>query len=918
MSLQWEEWTGKGCCDAPLAAPSSSSSTPPTIFPSSFSQAKGLLLALLRGSSTTLTGASSCTEAPPLYTSLLLCGMTGSGKTHLCEEVVRYCESERHKDGCSDMEAPILISRDNVASAGSTSGRHLCCPPLHTEERQGRQRVITVSPSLAIASVYRDKKSNSTTLRRNIIEEIVKAAPLDSSRVHYSGGKTSKNASDSNNNGMEKENVSVLILLDHLELFLYASDDGGGRSTAGESGDKNAGYYALTASDHPELLTDVYTLNRSSPPLLTDEEKRRLGIDRIVVVGCFSGETEEVHPVLVKSFDLVISLPTPTQVERETFFVESVPMLLLSTWKEGGGVNDDSPLDAERDHSPGCESNDDDSDEILLTSLSSSPAAQSLSSAIALRTGGVTYQGLLEVLHILNGELGIWWGSQHVQSYRGKKKISIERLPELLNDMECGSLAQRVVQTFQRSPSISAALFRTSAGYVDVQVTRWTDIAGLHTAKKELQEMVMRPLLYQPAYLFFGVRPSTGILLYGPPGTGKTMLAKAMATELNASFVYMDLPGLIKAEVGESEKKLTAFFAAARERSPSVVFIDELQAAFGIRYQEHSNAGGNALGVNARATRSRVGSNHESRLVSHLFQCIDAAREDTNCLVIVVGATNVIEHLDPLLLRAGRLDTHVAVPLPDEEARTELVRRIIFGDWAHWFSVPWEEVTVPAPSCPSIDVSQSSSPDGGKTNCLISDALLEKWESVLVRKNLWRQCTLPKVEEAEKDDSVNERSAQMIRHIQRLLRSSQEALMQAFVTHSDNLSGAEIRNSTTIFAIEFLKEFSSSLSSPDSSSLFLSLSSPVPLPSSPELPSEALEMLSLLVFDWMVEGKGSTESSGDAHLSADGTFLNTTETPKASQQVVQRVQLKGKVLLCVNAAIGMLKETKARSTSFYE
>ncbi|RNE95014.1 putative ATPase, partial [Trypanosoma conorhini] len=133
------------------------------------------------------------------------------------------------------------------------------------------------------------------------------------------------------------------------------------------------------------------------------------------------------------------------------------------------------------------------------------------------------------------------------------------------------------------------------AGYVDVQETRWGDIAGLDAVKATLQRLVPRPLRSTATYRRFGVRPSTGVLLYGPPGTGKTMLARAMATELSASFVYIDLPQLMQAEVGESERRLREFFDAARERSPAVMFIDELQAAFGARRGSGPVSGGRGV-----------------------------------------------------------------------------------------------------------------------------------------------------------------------------------------------------------------------------------------------------------------------------------------------------------------------------------
>ncbi|CCW68673.1 unnamed protein product [Phytomonas sp. Hart1] len=197
----------------------------------------------------------------------------------------------------------------------------------------------------------------------------------------------------------------------------------------------------------------------------------------------------------------------------------------------------------------------------------------------------------------------------------------------------------------------------------------------MEVVKETLQALVTRPLRYRQIYRQAGVAPSTGVLLHGPPGTGKTMLAKAMATELNAAFLYLDLPELVQSAVGESERRLNEFVSLARERSPAIMFMDELQAAFGVRY-----AGGESPGL------SQGHSAHDARLVAHLLYLLDEIHADEDHVVVFVGATNVVDMLDPLLLRPGRLDTHIAVPLPDTTARASLVRHVINGEWSSWMT----------------------------------------------------------------------------------------------------------------------------------------------------------------------------------------------------------------------------------------
>lgn len=185
---------------------------------------------------------------------------------------------------------------------------------------------------------------------------------------------------------------------------------------------------------------------------------------------------------------------------------------------------------------------------------------------------------------------------------------------------------------------------------VETPTTTFDDVGGLGTAKATLREAVEWPLTYHALFETTRTEPPSGVLLYGPPGTGKTLLARALAGESDVNFIHVAGPELVDKYVGESEKALRELFERARQTAPTIVFFDEIDALAGHRGESHEVT---------------------ERVVSQLLTELDGLTDNPNLMVL--GATNRMEALDPALLRPGRLESHVEIPLPDEEARRAIL-----------------------------------------------------------------------------------------------------------------------------------------------------------------------------------------------------------------------------------------------------
>ncbi|MDQ4088434.1 MAG: AAA family ATPase, partial [Pseudomonadota bacterium] len=188
---------------------------------------------------------------------------------------------------------------------------------------------------------------------------------------------------------------------------------------------------------------------------------------------------------------------------------------------------------------------------------------------------------------------------------------------------------------------------------VQMPTIRWEDVGGVDEARERLREGVELPLKHPEAFRRLGIRPAKGFLLYGPPGTGKTLLAKATAREAEANFIATKSSDLLSKWYGESEQQIARLFARARQVAPTVIFIDELDSLVPAR--------GGGLG--------------EPQVTERVVNTILAEMDGLEALqsVIVIGATNRPNLIDPALLRPGRFDELIYVPVPDAAGRRHIL-----------------------------------------------------------------------------------------------------------------------------------------------------------------------------------------------------------------------------------------------------
>ena len=182
----------------------------------------------------------------------------------------------------------------------------------------------------------------------------------------------------------------------------------------------------------------------------------------------------------------------------------------------------------------------------------------------------------------------------------------------------------------------------------------YTDIGGMDIQKQEIKEAIELPLTHPELYSQIGIDPPRGVLLYGPPGTGKTMLAKAVANQTSASIIRMVGSEFVQKYLGEGPRMVRDVFRMAKENSPSIVFIDEVDAIATKRFDANTGA-----------------DREVQRILIELLQQMDGFDQTVNVKCIM--ATNRADTLDPALLRPGRLDRKIEFPMPDRRQK-----RLIF------------------------------------------------------------------------------------------------------------------------------------------------------------------------------------------------------------------------------------------------
>ncbi|MFP3279168.1 MAG: CDC48 family AAA ATPase [Candidatus Micrarchaeota archaeon] len=191
--------------------------------------------------------------------------------------------------------------------------------------------------------------------------------------------------------------------------------------------------------------------------------------------------------------------------------------------------------------------------------------------------------------------------------------------------------------------------------FVERPNVHWSDIGGLDKVKEELKEAVELPLKKPEMFEKMGIRPVKGVLLVGPPGVGKTLLAKAVATERESNFISIKGPEVLSKYVGESEKTVREIFRKARLAAPCIIFIDEIDSI-----------------ASARGGEDEFDSGVSRRVVDTLLTEMDGLAGLKN--VVVLAATNRPEAIDPALLRPGRFDRIIEIPMPDAETRLAIFK----------------------------------------------------------------------------------------------------------------------------------------------------------------------------------------------------------------------------------------------------
>lgn len=232
-------------------------------------------------------------------------------------------------------------------------------------------------------------------------------------------------------------------------------------------------------------------------------------------------------------------------------------------------------------------------------------------------------------------------------------KIRTNLIGSLGRDFEVVSTVPKGVVVIHPDTKVTIEDETTAKAPVTVrQKITYEDVGGLHKEIQRIREMVELPLKHPKIFEALGIQPPKGVLLYGPPGTGKTLIARAVASETDAHFIKINGPEIIHKFYGESEAKLRGIFEEASKRAPCIIFLDEIDAI--------------------APKRAEVTGEVEKRVVAQLLALMDGL--EGRGQVIVIGATNIPNNLDPALRRPGRFDRELIIGVPDKVGRLEILQ----------------------------------------------------------------------------------------------------------------------------------------------------------------------------------------------------------------------------------------------------
>ncbi|MFA6073285.1 MAG: CDC48 family AAA ATPase [Candidatus Woesearchaeota archaeon] len=250
--------------------------------------------------------------------------------------------------------------------------------------------------------------------------------------------------------------------------------------------------------------------------------------------------------------------------------------------------------------------------------------------------GSLTKEAAMNVLRRLSSSLNLDGDAEISEELLNKMIITMDDFKESLKTVRPSALREVLVEP----PNVS-----------------WDDVGGLEETKQELKEMVEWPLSHKEAFKNLGVKPPKGVLLYGPPGTGKTLLAKAVAKESGANFIAIKGSDLLSKWVNETPQLVKRVFDKARQVAPSIIFLDEIDAIASSRSVGDADGRLSSMGMNA---------------VNQILSEMDGMQELND--IVIIGATNRPQLLDPALMRPGRFDRIILVGAPDADAREKILK----------------------------------------------------------------------------------------------------------------------------------------------------------------------------------------------------------------------------------------------------